>query len=130
MSDISWSHGWAFYKSCGSGSLPSGDNPADLLDWMKGFGAAMADYDLDNEYPSIQAALLDYGIDGDLLEECLQSAELIVQEPVFNRWPPSRPIRGFGSLEKAAKDDDAEILVARWDSDRQMLILDDEDDEQ
>jgi hypothetical protein len=116
MSDISWAHGWAFYKSGGTGSLPAGDSPADLLDWMKGFGAALADHDLDGQHPSIQAALLHYGIDGDLLEDCLQAAELIVEEPTFNRWP-SVPIRGFGDssalktgpfvlvLPKAANDE-------------------------
>jgi hypothetical protein len=42
---------------------------------------------LDDPYPSIQAALLYYGIAGDLLEACLQTAEVILNEAAFNRWP-------------------------------------------
>ncbi len=95
MSDTSWSYGWTFYKSGRSGKLPPAVGPEDLLDWMKGFCAAMADYALDGRHPSIQAALLYYGIDGDLLETCLQTAETILEEDSFNRWP-SVPVRGFG----------------------------------
>ncbi len=96
MSDTSWSYGWSFYKSHGAGGLPADIDPAELVDWMKGFCAAMADYDLDGGHPSIQAALLHYGIDGDLLEDCLQAAETILEEAAFNRWP-SVPVRGFGT---------------------------------
>ena len=96
MSDTTWSYGWAFYKSSGTAKLPPDLDPIDLIDWMKGFGAAMADYDLDGRHPSIQAALLHYGIDGDLLEDCLQAAETILDEAAFNRWP-SVPVRGFGT---------------------------------
>jgi hypothetical protein len=67
-----------------------------LLDWLKGFCAAMADYDLDGQYPSVQAALLQYGIDGDLLETWLQAAEMSLDETEFTRWP-SVPVRGLGS---------------------------------
>ena len=55
----------------------------------------MADYDLAGEYPTIQTALLDHGIDADLLAECLNAAERIIAEPEFNRWP-SVPVRGYG----------------------------------
>lgn len=88
-----WTQGWAFYQT-GSGGVPNEDSP-ELIDWMKGFAAAMTDYDLEGEYPSIQVALMDYGIDADLLAACLDAAEQIVQEPEFNRWP-SVPVRGFG----------------------------------
>jgi hypothetical protein len=89
-----WTEGWDFYKAGGVGRVPNKDDPG-LIDWVKGFCAAMADYDLDGGYPSIQAALLDHGIDADLLEACLETAERITKEPEFNRWP-SAPLRGFG----------------------------------
>lgn len=73
------------------GKPPADVDPAELRDWLKGFCAAMADYDLDDRHPSIQAALLDYGIDCDLLEEC----QAILEEDSFNRWP-AVPVRGFG----------------------------------
>jgi hypothetical protein len=95
MSDTSWSYGWTFYKTGRTGKPPADIDPSELRDWLKGFCAAMADYDLDGKHPSIQAALLHGGIDGDLLEECLQAAEMILQETTFNRWP-AVPVRGFG----------------------------------
>ena len=88
-----WTEGWDFYKAGGVGRVQD-DDPG-LIDWMKGFCAAMADYDLDGGYPSIQAALLDHGIDADLLEACLDAAEKVLAETEFNRWPPV-PMRGFG----------------------------------
>lgn len=90
-----WAEGWAFYKSAGAGTVPSEHDPA-LIDWMKGFGAAMADDDPECEHPSIQTALLDCGIDADLLAACLNAAESIVAEQTFNRWP-SVPVRGYGA---------------------------------
>jgi hypothetical protein len=96
MSDTSWSYGWTFFKTGRTSKPPADIDPSELRDWLKGFCAAMADYDLDNPHPSIQAALLHYGIDDDLLEECLQIAETILEEAAFNRWP-SVPLRGFGS---------------------------------
>ena len=109
-----WAEGWAFYKSTGAGTVPAEDDPA-LLDWMKGFGAAMADDDMEGEHPSIQTALLVCGIDADLLAACLNAAEKILAEPTFNRWP-SVPVRGHGEgnlragpfvvvLPNAANDD-------------------------
>jgi hypothetical protein len=96
MSDTSWSYGWAFYKTGRTGKPPADIDTAELRDWVKGFCASMADYDLDTPHPSIQAALLHYGIDDDLLETCLQTAEAILEENSFNRWP-SVPVRGFGT---------------------------------
>jgi hypothetical protein len=96
MSDTSWSYGWTFYKTGRTGKPPADIDPAELRDWLKGFCAAMADYGLDGGHPSIQAALLHSGIDGDLLEDCLQAAETILAEDSFNRWP-SVPVRGFGT---------------------------------
>jgi hypothetical protein len=95
MCDTSWSYGWAFYKTGRIGKPPADIGLAELRDWLKGFCAAMADYDLDGGHPSIQTALLHCRIDGDLLEECLQTAEAILSEAAFNRWP-SVPVRGFG----------------------------------
>lgn len=95
MSDISWSYGWTFFKTGRTGKPSADIGPAELQDWLKGFCAAMADYDLDDPHPSIQAGLLHCGIDGDLLEECLQAADAILEENSFNRWP-SVPVRGFG----------------------------------
>lgn len=116
MTDIPnhWAQGWAFYKSGGKGFVPNEEDP-ELIEWVKGFGAAMADYDLEGEYPSLQTALLDHGIDADLLAECLKAAERILAEPEFNRWP-SVPVRGYGEgnlragpfvvvLPNAANDD-------------------------
>jgi hypothetical protein len=91
MSDTSWSYGWTFFKIGHTGKPP-----AELRDWLKGFCAAMADYDLECWHPSIQAALLHYGIDADQLEDCLQTAEAILEDATFNRWP-SVPLRGFGA---------------------------------
>jgi hypothetical protein len=96
MSDKSWSYGWTFYKTGRIGKPPADIDPTELRDWVKGFCAAMADYGLDGGHPSIQAALLHCGIDGDLLEECLQTAEAILNETAFNRWP-SVPVRGYGT---------------------------------
>ncbi|MGR8951132.1 MAG: hypothetical protein ACU83V_01760 [Gammaproteobacteria bacterium] len=79
MSDTSWSYCWAFYKTGRTGKPPADVDPDELKDWMKGFGAAMADDDLSGRHPSVQAALLHYGIDGDLLETCLQTAEIILE---------------------------------------------------
>jgi hypothetical protein len=97
--DELFGQGWAFFTGGGlrnGDSVPALDDPLDLVEWMKGFGAAMADYDLDRRYPSIQAALLDCGVDGDELEELLEAAEVIRDGEEFCRWPSDRPIRGFG----------------------------------
>lgn len=106
--DELYGEGWAFYKHGGvrdGAGIPALDDPLDLVEWMKGFGAAMAYYDLDGLHPSIQAALLDHGIDGDLLEELLQAAELILDGEDWCRWPSDRPIRGFGLPSQAANDE-------------------------
>jgi hypothetical protein len=70
----------------------------DCVEWIKGYVAAMADYDLDkyHEHPSIMAALLYHGIDGDLLEACLLAAEIVRTSGEWYRWP-SVPVRGFES---------------------------------
>jgi hypothetical protein len=89
-----WANGWVFFKSGGRAPIPGKDN-RELIEWVKGFCAAMADYDLEGEYPTIEVALLDYDIDGELLAACLDAAERVLDEPEFNRWP-SVPVRGLG----------------------------------
>jgi len=91
--------GWVFFKSDGVRGghfVPFEDD--DMAEWMKGFCAAQADDDLEpyRHYPSIQAALLDLGIDADLLEACLRAAEIVHSSDEWCLWP-SVPVRGFGS---------------------------------
>jgi hypothetical protein len=50
----SWSYGWAFFKSGRTGRPPADIDAVELTDWLKGFCAAMADYDLNGEHPSIR----------------------------------------------------------------------------
>lgn len=87
----SWADGWVFYKSADNSGhyLPTLDNCAE---WIKGFAAALADYDLMHESPSIQTALLNQGISGDLLNACLNSADAVVAGDDWCRWP-SVPVR-------------------------------------
>jgi hypothetical protein len=90
-----WGNGWAFYKGDGKPDeyLPPIDN---CREWIKGYCAAMADYDLESyrEHPSIMAALLHHGIDADLLEACLLAAETVCAGGEWCRWP-TVPVRGF-----------------------------------
>lgn len=96
MTDIPdyWANGWAFFKSGGQAPFPDEHNP-ELIEWVKGFCAAMADYDPEGEYPTIEVALLAHDIDNTLLAACLDAAERVLEEPEFNRWP-SVPVRGYG----------------------------------
>jgi hypothetical protein len=93
-----WAEGWAFYKSGGVNSeyLPPIN---DCGEWIKGYAVALADYDLEpyREHPSIQAALLHHGIDGDLNEACLQAAEANLAKLIGGEWCrwPTVPVRGF-----------------------------------
>jgi hypothetical protein len=73
-----WTDGWDFYKNNGAKQeyLPQ---VADCEEWIKGYVAAMTDYDVES-YPkhhSILTALLHHGIAGDLLEACLCAAESV-----------------------------------------------------
>jgi len=93
----SWANGWVFYKSGDNLGqyLPTVENCAE---WIRGFAAALADYDLMQENASIQAALLNQGISGDLLDACLNAADTVVAVMAFvpgdnwRRWP-SVPVR-------------------------------------
>lgn len=84
MNDISeFGRGWAFFKSDGASAV----DISDYSDWIKGFCAAMADYDIDGEYISIKAALVDMGVDGDQLDDCLKAAENVIKNTDWVRWP-------------------------------------------
>lgn len=94
-----YGHGWAYYLS---GNRPQEYAPwlhqgEELAEWMKGFAAAMADNDLEpwRLHPTIQCALLDCGIDGDELEDCLKATEAALAGNEWCRWP-SVPVRGYG----------------------------------
>lgn len=92
-----WVNGWAFYKGDGKLDrfLPP---PGDCCEWIKGYCAALADYDLEpwQVHPCIQAALLHHGIVGDLLETCLLSAEAVLTSEEWCRWP-SVPVREWSA---------------------------------
>jgi len=86
-----WGYGWAFYKKDGSSDLmPPVEN---CIEWMQGFCIAMADYDIGKEDASIQEALVNKGIQGELLESCLVSAESIFKSDEWQRVPDV-PVRG------------------------------------
>jgi len=85
-----WAYGWAFYKGDGSKSLMP--TVEDCTEWMQGFCIAMADYDIEKADASIQEALVNKGVEGELLESCLASAELIFQSEEWQRVPDV-PIR-------------------------------------
>ena len=90
---MKWADGWAFYKGNGKQRklLPKAD---DCLEWIKGYAAAQADYDLESfrEHGNIEASLVDHGISDDLLESCLVAAESILAGYEWCRWP-SVPVR-------------------------------------
>ena len=88
-----WADGWAFYKGKGEPRefLPPLD---ECLEWIKGYAAAQADYDLEpcHEHGSIEASLVDHRVEGDLLESCLMAAEEVLNGDEWTRWP-SVPVR-------------------------------------
>lgn len=87
--------GWAFLKG---GGMPGGcllpDAGGDLREWIKGYAAALADYDPTGDAASIEAALRNDGVEGDLLEKLLLAAEaeLADESGEWIRWP-SVPVR-------------------------------------
>lgn len=88
----SWALGWVFFKTDGQDTHADRHPGPDLTEWVKGFAAAMADYDLDHDYSSLQDALQQFGVDEELVMACLDAAERIIGEPEFNRWP-NVPVR-------------------------------------
>ena len=68
--------GWAFFKMDGvrgGAFLPfESDN---LVEWMKGFMAAQADYDVPQQYGSVESALIDMDAEGALWAKLLNAAD-------------------------------------------------------
>jgi hypothetical protein len=68
--------GWVFFENngvTGNEFLPfETDN---LVEWIKGFMNAQADFDYQNQYSSVEAALVGHGVKGKLLTQLLQAAE-------------------------------------------------------
>lgn len=92
--------GWAFFKSDGvrgGAFLPlETDN---LVEWMKGFMAAQADYDVPQQYNSVEAALIDMDAEGVLLAKLLDAADTALLPS--DEWLrlPNVPVRGRGKLK-------------------------------
>lgn len=90
--------GWAFFKMDGvrgGAFLPlESDN---LVEWIKGFMAAQADYDFPRQYKSVEAALIDYDAEGALLAKLLDAADTALQCEEWLRLPPV-PVRGRARL--------------------------------
>lgn len=93
-----YSLGWAFFKMDGvrgGAFLPfETDN---LVDWMKGFMAAQADYDVPQQYKSVEQALIDYDAEGALLAMLLDAADMALQGDEWLRLPYV-PVRGRAKL--------------------------------
>lgn len=87
--------GWAFF--CGGGVKGGSFLPLltdDLEEWVKGFMAAQADYDVEpQEFNSIESALIGNGVSGELLSKLLESSEKAFNSDEWLRLP-SVPLRG------------------------------------
>ena len=94
-----WSDGWAFYRGNGESRdfLPPVD---DCFEWIKGYAAAQADYDLEpfREHGSIEDSLVDHRVTGVLLESCLMAAENVLEGDEWTRWP-SVPVRSKDKMK-------------------------------
>ncbi len=68
--------GWAFFKN---GGVASGEflpfETDNLVEWVKGFMAAQAEYDYPRQYKNVKAALVGNGVKGKLLTKLLEAAE-------------------------------------------------------
>ena len=88
--------GWAFFKCegvCGGSFLPFESD--DIVEWMKGFMSAQADYDC--QHRSVEAALIDFGVKGDLLVRLLDAATFALETSEWLRLP-GVPLRGRAKL--------------------------------
>lgn len=85
MSDMDFSLGWAFYKTNDARQLPADD--VDFCEWIQGFCAAQIEYDVGGEYATIESALRDFGVDGDLLSRVLDAADDVLKRNDWIRWP-------------------------------------------
>lgn len=95
MSEINdYGLGWVFFKSDGvSGGEFLPFETDNLVEWIKGFMAAQADYDFPQQYSSVEAALVGNGVKGKLLTQLLQAAETALSGDKWLRMP-SVPLRG------------------------------------
>lgn len=76
--------GWAFYKTNDQRQAPVDiDN---LEEWIQGFCAALAEYN-DDEYDSIETALVGCGVSGKMLDDVLFAAEQVNSGEIWCRWP-------------------------------------------
>jgi outer membrane biogenesis lipoprotein LolB len=91
--------GWAFFNTYGvKGGCFLPLETDNLVEWIKGFMAAQADYDLPQEYRSVEAALIDNGAEGVLLVKLLEAADTALLPS--DEWLrlPSVPVRGRAKL--------------------------------
>lgn len=95
INETSFANGFAFYKSRGNYTEALAQRCLDNSEWIKGFCCALADYDLEGEYKSIEQALLACGVEDVLLSELIQTAEHVLNNTTeFMRWP-NVPIRTY-----------------------------------
>lgn len=93
-----YSLGRVFYKRDGvrgGNFLPLETD--DLVLWISGFMSAQADCDIDGDYQSIEAALIDYDVEGELLIKLLNAAEIALSGDTWLRLP-NVPVRGRAKL--------------------------------
>jgi hypothetical protein len=90
--------GWAFFNTYGvKGGCFLPLETDNLVEWMQGFMAAQADYDLPQEYKSVEAALIDNGAEGVLLTKLLQAADSVASGDELC-IVPNVPVRGRAKL--------------------------------
>ncbi len=86
--------GWTFFRMRGDMAEDFGpDFTANYREWMSGFLAAMGSRRAQQGFPSVQAALTHFGINGLQLETLLRVAEEFEKSGRFTSWP-TVPIRG------------------------------------
>ena len=72
--------GWAFYKSCGDAFNDQLDHATDddIKEWLKGFLAAFADYEIENN--SVTATLKEFGFDDAKAHKFVLLAQQMINE--------------------------------------------------
>lgn len=104
--------GWAFFNTYGvKGGCFLPLETDNLVEWIKGFMAAQAEYSLPQEYKSVEAALIDNGAEGALLVKLLQAADSVVsgnERCIL----PNLPIRGRAKLSVVPVRSRAKLSVA------------------
>lgn len=108
-----YGHGWAYYLSDRRPPelLPGLHQGPELVEWIKGYAAALANCDLIGDCPSIESSLRTDGIGGEILERLLTAAEILVSADSgeWMRWP-SIPVR---YTAEALEERDKRILRAK-----------------